>query len=94
MREFGISVEGVKDEDFKKMETFLYGQKLNRELRKVFYSMNADELRALAKKYEIDYFVMRKKHITQAINLPVVYENNYYNVYSGKPSHRRLHYGF
>jgi len=86
MREFGISVEGVKDEDFKKMGTFIYGQKLNKELRKVFYSMNADELRALAKKYEIDYFVMRKKYITQPINLPIVYKNEHYIIYCIKNS--------
>ena len=86
MREFGISVKGVKDEDFKKMGTFIYGQKLNKELRKVFYSMNAYELRALAKKYEIDCFVMRKKYITQPINLPIVYKNKYYIVYCIKNS--------
>lgn len=86
MREFGISVEGVKDEDFKKMGTFIYGQKLNKELRKVFYSMNADELRALAKKYEIDYVVMKKKYITQPINLPITYKNEHYIVFCIKNS--------
>lgn len=82
MKEFGIDIERITDKDLKDSTTFIYGQRLNRKLRRVFYCMKSVELEAFTRKYEIDYVVMNKKyHKSKFNNVKTAYENKHYIVY-------------
>lgn len=62
MKKFGIDIEKVTDEDLRTLKSGIYGQKLNRDVRKSYYTMSADGLRSLFNKYKIDYMVMNRKY--------------------------------
>jgi len=77
-----ISYSRDSDEDLRNLKSGIYGQKLARELRKVFYGMKATELEALSRKYQIDYVVMNKRYHKNKFNdVKTAYENKHYIVY-------------
>ena len=93
-REFNINVEKVapalawKNE---KKRHGIYYQKLNRDVRKCYYTMSADKLKSLCNKYRINYIVMNRKYHkpVQQVDLlkkfRIVYMNDHFIVYtSGK----------
>jgi hypothetical protein len=82
MKEFGIDINEVTDEDLRKLKSGIYGQKLARDIRSVFYSMKTEKLKELSGEYGIDYIVMNKKyHKNKFNNCKVPYENNHFIVY-------------
>ncbi|MDP3163924.1 MAG: hypothetical protein Q8N06_00540 [Hydrogenophaga sp.] len=46
-----------------------------------FYSSDADWFRALAKKYSLDYIVMKKERVKARLLLPVAYENEFFVIH-------------
>lgn len=46
-----------------------------------FYSYDAERFRGLAKKYSLDYVVMKKERVKNRLLLPVAYENEFVVVY-------------
>lgn len=54
-----------------------------------FYSSDADWFRVLAKKYSLDYVVMKKERVKARLRLPVVYENEFFVIHqfpvNGRP---------
>jgi hypothetical protein len=91
MREFGIDVEKVTDEDLRTLKSGIYGQKLNRDIQKSYYTRSADRFEFLNNKYKIDYMVMNRKYHKPAQQADllkkfrIVYLNEHFIVYtSGK----------
>jgi hypothetical protein len=82
MREFGIDIDKISDEDLKNSKYRVYLQQLSKKLRKDFYDMTPADLMYLARKYKIDFVVMnRKYHRTIFHNLRIAYENDNFIVY-------------
>ena len=81
MKDFGINIKEVTGDDFNKMNTFNYGQKLSIDLRKIFYNMNYIKLMELSKKYGINYIIRQKKYLTNPSRLKVAYENDNFILY-------------
>jgi len=82
MREFGLDIKGITEEDLKQSKTFIYGEKLSRDVRRTFYDMKAEQLTTLSLKYNIDYVIMNKRyHKNRFEAFKVAYENEYYVVY-------------
>jgi hypothetical protein len=46
-----------------------------------FYSYDAQWFRGLAKRYSLDYMVMKKQRIKDRLSLPVVYENEFFLIH-------------
>lgn len=46
-----------------------------------FYSYDAEWFRGLAKKYSLDYMVMKKERVKNRLPLPVVYENEFFLIH-------------
>jgi hypothetical protein len=82
MREFGIDIEKVTDRDLQESKTMIYGQKLARDIRRIFYDMRAERLTNLSNKHSIDYVIMNKKyHKNKFVVFKVAYENDHYILY-------------
>jgi len=82
IKEFGININEINDRDFKNLKSEIYGQKLARRIRKIFYSMKPQRLKSISKKHNIDYIIMNKKyHKKKFKEFPIVFENKHYLVY-------------
>jgi len=82
MQEFGIDVEKISEQDLKNSKTLIYGQKLAKDIRTAYYSMNVEQLKKISNKYKIDYVIMNKRyHKNKFEALKVDYENEHYVLY-------------
>lgn len=82
MREFGIDVEKIREEDIINSSTFIYGSKLVNDIRTEFYNMKEEQIQYLSNKYSIDYIVMNKQyHKNSFCSFNVAYENQHYIIY-------------
>lgn len=82
MREFGIDIDKITEEDLRNSETFIYGQKLTNDFRITLYNMKAGRLRTLSNKYQINYIVVDKRYQKYRFDaFKVAYENEHYIVY-------------
>ncbi|RKX58162.1 MAG: hypothetical protein DRP29_07140 [Thermodesulfobacteriota bacterium] len=82
MREFGIDIDKITERDIQNEPSGIYYNKLQKQIRKIFYSMTPSQFKYLAQKYGINYLVMNKKYHKQRFNdLIISYENKYYLVY-------------
>lgn len=60
----------------------LAGNILKKQLRKKLYGMTDAELIKLAERFNIDYIVFNKKYASNQHNIPIVYENSQFIIYS------------
>ena len=54
------------------------GSHFTDDLRERYYGMDGAARRALAQRFGIDYFVLRKEHLLSAPDRPAVYENEHF----------------
>jgi hypothetical protein len=65
------------------LNTFPSGKgfaKLTRDVRQVYYQWRDEQRLAIAKKYGIDFMVLKRSEMTQPSALPVVYQNEHFLV--------------
>lgn len=55
--------------------------KIDKDVGNRFYSYDADWFREMAKKYSLDYIVMKKERIKNRLLLPVAYENEFFVIH-------------
>jgi hypothetical protein len=81
LKEFGIEVDKISEEDLKKDKSLLRGTKLTEEIRQAYYTMSDLRLKELCAKYQIDYVVFdkqfMKKERDRALFSPA-FENKHY----------------
>jgi hypothetical protein len=83
MREFGIDIEKITEEDLRHWKSSIYGRKLQKDIRSTFYHMEEERIKGLARKYKIDYIVMNKKYQKAELSaFNLAYENEDFIVYS------------
>ena len=78
--------EKIQDLDIassiKKYKSFPYSNKFNPIAKNIYYTASDKWRIDLANRYDIDYFIFRKKFIKHSSKLPVVYENKHFIIYS------------
>ncbi len=88
MKEFGIDLDEVTEEEIRDPERFVYAEKLTTDIRSAYYGMSADRLEELRKKYSIDFFVANKKFLVPAQEVKwferfhIVYQNEHFIVFA------------
>lgn len=75
--EFGYSPPEYLNE-FPPLKGF---DKIDKDMGDRFYSYDADWFRRMAKKYSLDYIVMKKERVKNRLLLPVAYENDFFVIY-------------
>jgi hypothetical protein len=55
--------------------------KIDKVVGEHFYSYDADRFREIAKKYSLDYIVMKKDRLKVRVLLPVAYENEFFVIH-------------
>lgn len=89
MREFGVDIEKITDEDLRDAKHLIYSQKLN-DIRYSYYNMSPNRLQRLCEKYGIDYFVMYKGFLSASQEkvlterFKIAYMNDQFVVYSSE----------
>jgi len=87
MKEFGVDLDTITQDDIKNYESFPYEVKFRYQIKKIYYSMSPVRFYNLSKKYGIDYIIIKKDDISTKNNnklskaFQIAYENDYYLIY-------------
>lgn len=76
--EFGIDIESPKYHVAPRLKQF---KLLRKDIRERFYSFDEAWFRRMARKYGIDYIVMRNRYIKHPLRFEKVYNNDYFTVF-------------
>jgi len=80
LREFGIELSNISEQDLKRDRSLLRGAKLTEDIRHAFYTMSDDRLKELCSKYQIDFIVFGKQFIKKEYD-PAVFKREFENKY-------------
>jgi len=83
IKEFGIDIEKITENDLKTNKLILRGGKINTDIREAYYNMETDKLGSLCKKYGIDYIILDKRFVKKTYDkakFTLVYDNSYYSI--------------
>ena len=88
MKEFGVDIEKITEEDLGKSNSMVYRSKLNKDTRLSYYNMSVNRLQKLCKEYSIDYFIMNRAYLKLSHLLSlfekfkIAYVNNHFLVFT------------